>query len=98
MDIFHDKILFAGFFLVLCFFFFLACLFFFFPLLSFSNLVCQIPVCVKGEGVLEKTMKCSAYAGNSGKSSGLCWSHPAPPLPLPKSNTTLIGEIIALRG
>lgn len=89
MDIFHDKILFAVFFLVLCFFFF--------PL-SFSNPACQIPVCVKGEGVLEKTMKGSAYAGNSGKSSGLCLSHPVPPLPLPKSNTTLMGEIIALRG
>jgi len=94
MDIFHDKILFAELFLVLCFFFFLL----FFPSLSFSNLVCQIPVCAKGEGVLKKTMKCSAYAGNSGKSSVLCSSHPAPPLPLPKSNTTLIGEIIARRG
>lgn len=91
MDIFHDKILFA------VLFFFLCCAFFFFPL-SFSNPVCQIPVCVKGEGVLEKTMKGSAYAGNSGKSSGLCSSHPVPPLPLPKSNTTRMGEIIALRG
>lgn len=82
--------------------FFLCCAFFFAffspTLLSFSNLVCQIPVCVKGEGVLEKTMKCSAYAGNSGKSSGLCSSHPTPPLPLPKSNTTQMGEIIAPRG
>lgn len=100
MDIFYDKILFAGFFSCVVLFFFFSCLFFFFFFNSFafSNLVCQIPACVKGEGVLEKTMQCSAYAGNSGKSSGLCSSHPAPPQPLPKSNTTLIGEIIALRG
>lgn len=58
-----------------CLQFFFLCCAFFFPL-SFSNPACQIPVCVKGEGVLEKTMKVLHMQGTLEKAQG--FARPTP--------------------
>lgn len=83
MDLFHDKLMFAVWFPP--------------PPPACSKPVCQIAVCVKGEGVLGKTMKLSAYSGTLEKAQGFAYPtllHPA----TPRSSTTLICEIIPQRG